>query len=74
MSAKLTRKELANLMGDLRGDSISVAQVRKNEERWGLKKARGRDLNARVIRYDKTLALEALSRRGHIPRTAGSAK
>lgn len=64
---KLTRAELADLITELRGDSVSIKQVRDNEARWGLKAARGIDLNKRVVRYDRVLALEALRSRGIIP-------
>lgn len=63
---KLTRKELAELITKKRGDKISVDQVRNNEKIWGLKGARGKDLNKRVVRYDEVKAVKALKKRGII--------
>jgi hypothetical protein len=64
---KLARKELADLISSLREDKVTVDQVRKNEAAWGLSEARGSDLNKRVVRYDKDIALKALKKRGIIP-------
>lgn len=60
MTKKITRQELSAIITELRGDQVTVRQIIYNETRWGLKPARGKDLNRRVIRYDKELALSAL--------------
>ena len=64
--AKLTRKELAEFITNERGDKVSVSQVMLNEKAWGLKESRGKDLNKRVIRYDKDKAIKALKKNGII--------
>ena len=64
--SKLTRKELAQFISEERGDSITSAQVKNNEARWGLKKARGVDINRRVLRYDRDMAVKALKAAGVI--------
>lgn len=50
----LTRKDIAAMLGDVTPD-----QVRKNEKRWGLDKARA-DLNCRCVRYRARPAIRAL--------------
>lgn len=57
MKKFLNRNDIAIML------ECSVAQVRKNEARWGLKEAR-RDLNSRCIRYVAPLALKNLQARG----------
>jgi len=61
---KLTRKELADQISRMRGDKVSSEQVRKNESRWNLKEARGRDINRRLVRYDQEKALAGLRQAG----------
>jgi hypothetical protein len=63
---KLTRKELASLISELRDDKVTTDQIRKNEKSWGLTESRGRDINSRVIRYDKAKALRGLKKAGII--------
>jgi hypothetical protein len=55
----LTRKELAALMTEMRGDKVTATQVRDNERRWGLDKFRS-DLNRRVVRYRRVQVLAHL--------------
>lgn len=57
---KMTRKELAEFISSIRGETITFVQVRNNEKAWGLKEARGKDLNKRTVRYDKAKAVKAL--------------
>jgi hypothetical protein len=64
---KLSRKELAALVSELRGEEVSVKMILRNEARWGLREARGTDLNRRVVRYDRTLSLLALRKNKVIP-------
>jgi hypothetical protein len=54
-----SRKDLATLLG------VTVDQVRRNERRWGLDKAR-RDLNPRCVRYRRTEAMAVLRARGFV--------
>lgn len=54
----ITRKEVARLIG------VSTAQVRDNEQRWGLRAFRN-DLNSRNVRY-RPGALDMLITRGFI--------
>ena len=63
---KMTRKELAEFISASRGEKVTSTQVRNNESLWGLKDARGKDLNKRVIRYDKAKAVKALLKFGVI--------
>lgn len=58
----LTRRELADLISQSRGDTVTVRQIISNEKRWGLSLAR-RDLNARVVRYDRAVAQAELASR-----------
>lgn len=53
------RKQIAALLG------ITLEQVRKNERRLGLDKAR-QDLNKRCVRYDAEIAARELTKRGLI--------
>lgn len=69
---KLTRKELAEIISKIRDDVVTVTQVRKNEAKWGLKAARGKDLNKRVVRYDRAKALLALIIAGVLPAGSGA--
>jgi hypothetical protein len=55
MSKYATRKDLARLT------ETSVASIRNNEKRLGLSECR-RDMNSRVIRYDRGLAEQALKK------------
>jgi len=63
---KLTCSELADVISRERGDTVTVSQVRRNEKKWGLELSRGKDLNKRVVRYDKDEALKALRSAGVI--------
>jgi hypothetical protein len=56
----LTRKDIALLLVDCSPD-----QVRKNEKRWGLDRAR-RDLNSRNVRYSAEIALTILRVKGFV--------
>lgn len=58
---KISRKEVAVLFQEMTGIEVTVGQVRKNEVRWGIKDAR-RDLNVRVVRYQRELVVNALKR------------
>lgn len=53
----LTRKDIARMLVD-----CSTDQVRKNERKWGLDKAR-RDMNCRCVRYSSEMALRILRMR-----------
>jgi hypothetical protein len=64
---KITRKELSAIITEARDDEVTVRMILHNEERWGLRDARGVDLNKRVVRYDKAKALAALRKAGVIP-------
>jgi hypothetical protein len=55
----LTRKDIAILLGD-----VTPEQVRKNEKRWGLDKARC-DLNCRCVRY-RWVAISILRAKGFL--------
>lgn len=57
----ISRKEIALMIAE----DVSAEQVRKNEVRWGLRRAR-RDLNCRCVRYLRRIALEILRGRGFI--------
>jgi hypothetical protein len=59
-SKKVTRKELAAEITRMRGDLVTTYQVMVHEAEWGLKPARGKDLNRRTVRYDFDKALAAL--------------
>lgn len=63
---KMTRKELADFISAARGERVTFRQVMNNEKLWGLKEARGKDLNKRVVRYDKAKAVRALLKFGVI--------
>lgn len=64
---KVTRKELAGIISARWGENCSTDQVFRHEERWGLRPARGRDINKRLVRYDLKAALLALMKAGVIP-------
>ena len=53
---RLTRKEIAGLVG------VSTDSVRRNEDLWGLTKAKVK-ANARLVWYNETQALEELKDR-----------
>lgn len=55
----LTRAEIASML------CVSIRQVRKNEKRWGLDKAR-RDLNHSCVRYKSSIVWNILLGRGWV--------
>lgn len=55
-----TRKDIALLLVDCSPD-----QVRKNEKRWGIDKAR-RDLNPRCVRYLSSHVITILRAKGYL--------
>jgi len=57
----VTRKDIAAMID---GD-VTSEQVRKNEKRWGLDKAR-KDLNSRCVRYRRIMAIVILRAKGFI--------
>lgn len=57
----ISRKQIAALLGD----EVTPDQVRRNEERWGIRKAR-RDLNCRCVRYRTRLVLMIFRTKGWI--------
>lgn len=67
MRTLVTRKELAFKITELRGDTVTETQVRKNESRWGLRSARATDINSRVVRFELSKSLEVLKLAGVIP-------
>jgi hypothetical protein len=54
-----SRKDLATLLG------VTVDQVRRNEQLWGLDKTR-RDLNPRCVRYQKSQTMAILRVKGWV--------
>ncbi len=55
----LTRQEVADLL------CVTYDQVRRNEDRWGIRIAR-RDLNRRCVRYRAFIVLRILKARGFV--------
>ena len=59
----IDRKQIAQLIEQITGTSVSVFQVRDNEERWGLAACRTKDLNARTVRYVAEKVIAAIKKR-----------
>lgn len=55
----ITRKHVAEMIG------VSAEQVRRNEKRWGIDRAR-RDLNRRCVRYNATMVRYIFKSKGWI--------